>query len=363
MQGALKRIPIFGNAPRMNRHGSSQSGLVDPNREQTRVLIDSSHKKWATFTLAALAVSGAYFAFYYHKSFNEPGGNGPTGASWPGLAFGAVGFGMMIFCGLLGVRRTVRIWRLGRAQSWLRAHIWLGLLAFPLILFHSGLRFGPGPSALAFWLMVLFSIVLVSGIVGVLLQNIVPRSMLLRVQAETTFEQIPFVVDSLRHEADGLVRHVCGPLGNEKPGDEAEDEAAITGGAFTVMKKEGAVQGKVGRARNKAPIAQLLEGSAPLKGFYINEVQPYLSPVFSGGSKLATQRSAVALFQHTRTLLPDPLHETLRDLESVCDERRQLALQSRLHFWLHVWEFVHVPLSYALLAMSVVHAVVASVKY
>jgi hypothetical protein len=327
------------------------------------VLINSSHKGWATFTIVALALSGAYFAFYSHQYYAMPGGNGPSGASWPGLAFGIVGFGMMIFCGLLGVRRTVRIWRLGSGQSWLRAHIWLGLLAFPLILFHSGLRFGPGPSALAFWLMVLFSIVLVSGIVGVLLQNIIPRSMLLRVQAETTFEQIPSVINSLRFEADGLVRNVCGLLGNEKPGDEAQDEAAITGGAFTVMKKEGAVQGKVGRARNKGPIMQTMEGSLPLKNFYLNEVQPFLSPAAPAQSKLSTQRSAIALFQHAKTLLPDPLHETLRDLESVCEERRQLALQTRLHFWLHIWEFVHVPLSYALLAMSVVHAIVATVKY
>ena len=327
------------------------------------MLIDTSHKKWAMFTVVALLAATAYFAVYYHASFQEPGGNGPTGASWTGLAYGIIGFGMMIFCGLLGIRRRVRIWRLGKGQSWLRAHIWLGLLAFPLILFHSGLRFGHGPAMLSFWLMVLFSLVLVSGIVGVLLQNILPRSLLLRVQAETTFEQIPVVINALRGEADGLVRHVCGPLGNERPGDEADDQAAMTGGTQTTTKKEGAVQGKVMKSRNKSPIAQLMEGSAPLKAFYLNEVQPFLGEKFLVSSKLATQRSAIALFQHTRTLLPDPLHETLRDLESVCDERRQLALQSRLHFWLHSWEFIHVPLSYALLAMSVVHAVVASVKY
>jgi hypothetical protein len=327
------------------------------------VLIDSSQKKWAIFTVLALAVATAFFAVYYHNSYTEPGGNGPTGASVTGLTYGIIGFAMMIFCGLLGIRRTVRIWRLGKGQSWLRAHIWLGLLAFPLILFHSGLRFGYGPSTLAFWLMVFFSAVLVSGILGVILQQIVPRSMLTRVQAETTFEQIPFVVTALRDEADSLVRHVCGPLGNEKPGEQEEQEAALTGAVHATVRKEGAVQGKVMRSKNKAMVAELIEGSGPLKSFYLTEVQPFLGPVFLSKSRLATQRSAIALFQHTRTLLPDPLHETLRDLESVCEERRQLALQARLHFWLHCWEYVHIPLSYALLAMSVVHAIVASVKY
>ena len=327
------------------------------------MLIDSSHKKWGMFTLIALALSGAYFAVYYRQSYAEPGGNGPTGASITGLAYGIVGFGLMIFCGMLGIRRRVRIWRLGKGQSWLRAHIWLGLLAFPLILFHSGLRFGHGPSVLTFWLMVLFSVVLVSGIFGVILQNVVPRSLLLRVQAETTFEQIPNVVSALRKEADGIVRQCCGPLGNEKPGDEAFDEAAITGGSMTTTKKEGAVQGKVARSRNKGPAMQVIEGSEPLKAFYIHEVQPFLNVDVPPASKLVMQRSAVAVFQHTKTLIPDKLHETLRDLESVCEERRQLALQARLHFWLHCWEFLHVPLSYMLLALSVVHAIVASVKY
>jgi hypothetical protein len=315
------------------------------------------------FTFVALAIATAYFAMYYHQSYAEPGGNGPNGKTFTGLTYGIVGFSLMIFCGLLGIRRKVRIWRLGKGQGWLRAHIWLGLLAFPLIVFHAGLRFGYGPSMLSWWLMVIFSLVLVSGIFGVILQQIIPRSLLTRVQAETTFEQIPFVVGALRDEADSLMRHVCGPLGNEKPGEQEEADAALTGAMHATVRKEGAVQGKVMRSKNKSMVSELIEGSGPLKSFYLTEVQPFLGPVFLGKSRLATQRSAIALFQHTRTLLPDALHEALRDLESVCEERRQLALQSRLHFWLHSWEYVHIPLSYALLAMSVVHAIVASVKY
>lgn len=327
------------------------------------MLIDSSHKKWAIFTVLALAIATGFFSVYYHQSYAEPGGNGPTGASVTGLTYGIIGFALMIFCGMLGIRRRVRIWRLGKGQGWLRAHIWMGLLAFPLILFHSGLRFGFGPSTLAWWLMALFTAVLVSGIFGVILQQIVPRSLLTRVQAETTFEQIPYVINALRDEADALIRHVCGPLGNEKPGEQEEQDAALAGSMHATVRKEGAVQGKVMRSKNKQMVSELIEGSAPLKSFYLTEVQPFLGPVFLSKSRLATQRSAIALFQHTRTLLPDPLHETLHDLESVCEERRQLALQSRLHFWLHSWEYVHIPISYALLAMSVVHAVVASMKY
>jgi hypothetical protein len=307
-----------------------------------------------TFTLVLLILSGGYYGFYHFQSFQH-GGNGPTGGTWTGLIYGGFGFGLMIFCGLLGIRRRVRVWRLGRAESWLRAHIWLGLLSFPVILFHSGMTFGNSHSL---WLMILFSIVMVSGIIGVILQNMIPRMLLIRVQAETTYEQIPHVIQVLRNEADTMVSKVCGPLGNET---ETEAQRLPGDAGHASVKKDGAVQGKVVKAKGKSAGPQ--EGSGPLKNFYIAEVQPFLDREFKAESKLSTDRGAIALFSHTRTLLPEPLHEILKDLESVCDERRQLALQTRMHHWLHSWEFIHVPLSYALLAMSLVHAIVLTLKY
>lgn len=304
------------------------------------------------FTITAFVLATGYFGYYFHR-VHQPGGAGWSSQSWTGLGYGIAGFAMMIFCGLLGVRRSVRIWRLGRGQSWLRAHIWLGLLAFPLIYYHAGMRFGHN---LTLVLMILFAIVLVSGIFGVVMQNVLPRAMLTRIQAETSYEQIPHIIDVLRKEADGLVANVCGPLGNEP----AVAEAVLPGGGAHV-KREGAVQGKVVRTRG-TPIGPQ-EGSGPLKSFYLAEVQPFLHTEMALDHKLATSRSAIAVFEHARTLVPDPLHDTLKDLESVCEERRQLALQVRLHHWLHVWEFVHVPISYALLVLSAVHAVVATLKY
>ena len=71
--------------------------------------------------------------------FVPPGG--PRGGSAIGLTFGIAGYALMLFAGLLGARKKVPIWRLGRAQTWMRGHFWLGLLSLPLILFHGGFRF------------------------------------------------------------------------------------------------------------------------------------------------------------------------------------------------------------------------------
>ena len=53
------------------------------------------------------------------------------------------------------------------------------------------------------------------------------------------------------------------------------------------------------------------------------------------------------------------MNDPLQALDEICEEREQLNRQAKLHYWLHGWLFVHVPLSYALLALSAIHAVIA----
>ena len=57
--------------------------------------------------------------------------------------------------------------------------------------------------------------------------------------------------------------------------------------------------------------------------------------------------------------MPPVLHSQIQELEVICDERRQLAQQKRLHHWLHGWLMVHVPLSMALLLLAIVHAIMS----
>ncbi len=60
------------------------------------------------------------------------------------------------------------------------------------------------------------------------------------------------------------------------------------------------------------------------------------------------------MFQQLRVLLPQNLHSSVDDLENICEEKRQLDQQSRLHKILHGWLLVHIPLSYALLLLGAV---------
>ena len=46
-----------------------------------------------------------------------------------------------------------------------------------------------------------------------------------------------------------------------------------------------------------------------------------------------------------------------------CEERRLTDTQVRIQHWLHGWLFVHVPLSFLLLLMTVWHAFVTLFRY
>src|SRR5471032_3329966 len=99
--------------------------------------IDRSQHTWAVASAAVFLVSGIAYLAYARNSISGPRGGSPLG-----LTFGVLGFAFMLFAALLGARKRVPVWRLGRAQAWMRGHLWLGMLSLPVILFHGGFHFG-----------------------------------------------------------------------------------------------------------------------------------------------------------------------------------------------------------------------------
>jgi hypothetical protein len=314
------------------------------------VRLDHTQRSWAITTLVILAASAAVYIFY---ALNTP--KGPTGGSPIGLAFGSLGFAFMIFAGLLGARKRVPVWRLGRAQSWMRGHLWLGLLSLPLILFHGGFHFGGTLTRVLMWLLI---ITVLSGVFGAVLQNYVPRMMTSDVPLETIYGEIANVRKLLRDEADNDVETICGPLNLSKSGQEAGQRA----GGFTAMRPMSTITTTSGGAAVAAATEILLlseEESAPLRRFYMNEMRPFLEQPKQRGSRLASPDKARSAFVGLRTLLPPVAHSALEDLQDSCDEARQLSRQELLHHWLHGWLLLHIPLSLALILLGAIHAVMA----
>jgi hypothetical protein len=303
------------------------------------VLIDHTHRKWFVGSIVGLAVATAVYIPY---SLHSP--QGPKGGSAMGLTYGIAGSLFMLFVGLLGLRKKFPVWRVGRAQSWMRGHLWLGFLSFPLILFHGGFHFGGTLTRVLMWM---FVFVWVSGIVGAALQHFIPRFQTAQLPMETVYEQIDRVRGQLAEEAGNLVEETCSALEGEVS-RASERQRAMSASAGT----QGGLTVASGLQANQ-------QVSSQLRQFLEDEMRPYLERAGAHAMNLAQGAQVQAMFQQFRVLLPPELHSNLDDLENICEEKRQLDKQSRLHKILHGWLLVHIPLSYALLLLGAVHAVVA----
>lgn len=298
------------------------------------MLINRDSRSWVILCLVLFALATA--AYYFVPGWGNQRLNGPSGGSWEGLAFAAAGTLMMLFALLLGARKRVRTMRIGRAYVWMQGHVWFGLLSYPVILYHAGFRWGGPLTQVIMWL---FTIVIVSGIVGIILQQIMPSRLLREVAMETIYEQVDRIVGQLRDEARALVAAAA------EPAEEAPYEVdAIPAGAAAVA---------VVPQRTTATAAR------QLKEFHAEHVEPFLGRDMPRGSPLAVERMADSMFAQLRDAMPPALRKTAEGLREICEERRQLARQKRLHHWLHGWLLVHVPLSYALFLLAAVHAVQA----
>jgi hypothetical protein len=100
------------------------------------------------------------------------------------------------------------------------------------------------------------------------------------------------------------------------------------------------------------------DDTAPLRDFYMKEMRPFVEHP-KRTHALADSMTATGLFGKLRPLVPASLAGAIGDLESICEEERQLLRQERMHGVLHGWLIVHVPLSFALMALAVVHIVMA----
>ena len=296
------------------------------------MLLDRTQRNWMIAAAILLVIATAIYIPY---ALNSP--QGPRGGSAIGLAFGIVGFALMIFAGLLGARKKFPVWRVGRAQTWMRGHLWLGLVSLPIILFHAGFHMR---GTLTLVLMILFFTVIASGVFGAALQIYIPRKITIEVLMETIYEQIDHIRSQLRDEADQLATAACGSL------DGKSDVDTAPGGDTSASAVEVGVEVRE-------------DARDLLREFYLCRMRAFVEDPARSHSPLGDPPQASGIFEELRLRLPRELHDTLKDFESICDEERQLTRQARLHRVLHAWLLVHVPLSYALLALAAVHAVMA----
>jgi hypothetical protein len=302
------------------------------------VLVNRNARGWLIATIVLLIASiGSYVVLAMRRDAIVSGG------SIEGLIYGAVGSFFMLIALLLGLRKRLRTLQrigpipAGRAHTWMQAHVWLGLLSYPIILCHAGFAFGM-PGSLTWVTMWVFTIVFVSGIVGLILQNLIPRTMLERLPLETIYEQHERVMETIAAQAKQIVETATA----EAEEDAFELEAVPAGGVIAAP-----AASRIGAAK------------AQLRAFFEHDVRPFLTGEPNSVPQLSTDRVARTTFASVRSAMPVQLTAAVDDLELLVAERRQIAQQRVLFHWLHGWLLVHVPLSYALALLAIIHAVSA----
>src|SRR5947207_7851492 len=235
------------------------------------------HVPWFVFVCLATIAAGILYVGDFHPArlpawihlpgslIQRPTEHHTVGGTPLGLWFGAISLGIFVFAALLSLRKKIPLWRVGTVQRWLRAHIWLTILTIPLVILHSGFRFG-GP--MTTFLMVLYGVVMVSGFYGLFLQHLMPRLMKERLPAETVFEQIPHIRAQLAVAAEQM-RDSFKPAPPKKPDAAAPAPSAAktaTAAAPVMASTKGELSTPVARAKSatgSAPTAAPVVAAAP----------------------------------------------------------------------------------------------------
>ena len=121
------------------------------------------------------------------------------GGSWVGLIYGFTSLALVIILIYYGIRKRSYSSPIGKLEDWVRSHMSLGVLALFAVLLHSGFRFHDHLAVTAF---VLLTVVFLSGIVGALLYANIPPKMM-AVESNLSAAEIS---DKINQVADSMTR-------------------------------------------------------------------------------------------------------------------------------------------------------------
>ena len=262
---------------------------------------------WRRIFAVLLIGAGASYYFYQEREY-------PHGGSKTGLIYGTVGLALIFLLAFFGVRKRWYRSTFGTLEQWMQSHIYLGLLAFVILLMHTGGRFNDKIAVTTF---VLTFIVVASGAFGAVLYLTVPR-LLTEVESNLSVEEISEQLNQL--------------------------------------------------GKNMARIAT--GRSAPFQRIY-DELMRSASPGGLAGWRLLLRVGRMKRQQDSAdwprllTLVPKEEQEELRQLLVFSRQRRELLLrlvyQQRYKNILESWLYIHIPFTIALIVFAILH--VAAVFY
>jgi len=255
--------------------------------------------KWAvTLTVVAL------LAYIFHSP-SEPA----NGGTWLGYTLGTIGVGLIVWLAWFGIRKRSYANPESKLEDWLSAHIYLGLSLIFVATLHSGFQFGWNVHTLAYVLMML---VIVSGAFGLYAYVRYPKLM---TENRRGVSLDAMIVEMA--EIDRETRELAAKLT-----DEIRD---LVFDAIENTRIGGSVRRQLESGRSGRTIAAIAR---------------------------------------IREIIPLPSREQTEDgrrLISLLTRKNELVLRARndvmYKAMMDIWLYVHVPLTFALLASLIAHII------
>lgn len=266
------------------------------------------HHDYFYLKFAVAACVGALAVYIF--SAPAPRHNGGT---WYGYTLGTISALLIVWLTMLGLRKraiTPGRWSL---KGWTSAHVYLGLALVVLATLHTGFQFGWNVHTLAYVLMM---VVIISGAFGIFFYATVPARMSDNRAEKSTAQMIEEIA-----ALDNDLRVAAQPL--------SEANAIVVQHAIDNTKLGGGV---IERLRTTHPSCATQRALEELKAANAR------APRAQGGG--ASELGQVTSLLERKTVL----------LERA---RRHIRYRALLELWL----YIHVPVTFALLAALVAHIV------
>lgn len=267
---------------------------------------------WVASALAALAA----VAYAWHDP-PEP----PNGGTWLGYTLGTIGAVLILWLIAFGVRKRSYRSALGTVQGWLSAHVYLGLSLLVVVTLHAGFQVGWNIHTLAYLLMI---VVIASGAVGTVLYLRYP-GLMSALRAGTGRAQWLAEIGDLDQKSLRVARELPPEFADVVT--STRDRTVLGGSAVALLTA-------TDRSRVLLPGAGLVTNP---------DQQATLAWL---GDQLSRSTDGV---QGAR----------IQDLLTLQGARRatlaRLRSELRLQAWIEVWLYVHVPVTFALLAALIAH--------
>lgn len=289
-------------------------------------ILNHAKSRWLWIALGLSTAS--VVAYLWH----DPGAP-PNGGTWLGYTLGTIAAALIVWLMLFGMRKRSYANRVGTLRGWLSAHVYLGTSLILIVLLHAGFQLAWNLHTLTFLLML---VVIFSGFFGVYVYLRYPSLMTRNRESATRdalLDEISDIDQNALALADGIDPKIHAVV------LRSIENTRLGGSVWTQL-----------RARDGSDIALARVREAVAARESASDVQ-----LPKGGQTM------FAMVDFLASHASDRQTEALRRLIDMLSRKKGLATRVardiQYQALMEIWLYIHVPLSFALLAALTAHIV------